>query len=61
MTPFSILSARLQSDTPVCGVPIEPYVLVRRADGTTVTAGMCVCMYLRHIMQSPLKVFVIRR
>lgn len=40
MTPFSILSARLQSDTPVCGVAIEPYVLVRRADGTTVTAGM---------------------
>eukprot|EP00889_Picochlorum_renovo_P001125 jgi/Picre1/28155/NNA_003561.t1 len=38
MTPFSILSARLQSDTPVCGVAIEPYVLVRRADGTTVTA-----------------------
>jgi hypothetical protein len=39
MTPFSILSARLQSETPVSGVPIEPYVLVRRADGTTVTAG----------------------
>lgn len=39
MTPFSILSARLQSETPVCGVAIEPYVLVRRADGTTVTAG----------------------
>lgn len=40
MTPFNILSARLQSETPVCGVAIEPYVLVRRADGTTVTAGM---------------------
>jgi len=40
MTPFSILSARLQSETPVSGVAIEPYVLVRRADGTTVTAGM---------------------
>ena len=39
MTPFSILSARLQSDTPVCGVAIEPYILVRRADNTTVTAG----------------------
>ena len=39
MTPLHILSARLQSETPVCGVALEPYILVRRADGTTVSAG----------------------
>lgn len=39
LTPLHILSARLQSDTPVCGVALEPYILVRRGDGTTVSAG----------------------
>jgi hypothetical protein len=38
-SPLHVLSARLQSDTPVCGVALEPYILVRRADGTTVSAG----------------------
>ena len=38
-SPLHILSSRLQSETPVCGVTLEPYVLVRRADGTTVSAG----------------------
>lgn len=37
--PIHVLSARLQSDTPVSSVPLEPYVLCRRADGTTVSAG----------------------
>jgi hypothetical protein len=36
--PIHVLSARLQSDTPVSSVPLEPYVLCRRADGTTVSA-----------------------
>mgnify|MGYP001809858502 CR=1 FL=1 len=37
--PLHVLSARLQSDTPVSSVQLEPYVLCRRADGTTVSAG----------------------
>lgn len=37
--PVHVLSARLQSETPVSSVPLEPYVLCRRADGTTVSAG----------------------
>lgn len=37
--PLHVLSARLQSDTPVSTVALEPYVLCRRADGTTVSAG----------------------
>ena len=45
-SPLHILSARLQSETPVCGVTLEPYILVRRADGTTVSAGETVSMYL---------------
>ncbi|KAI3426985.1 hypothetical protein D9Q98_006929 [Chlorella vulgaris] len=36
--PLHVLSARLQSDTPVSSVALEPYVLCRRADGTTVSA-----------------------
>ena len=39
-SPLHILSARLGGgETPVSGVPLEPYILVRRADGTTVSAG----------------------
>ena len=37
--PIHVLSARLQSETPVSSVALEPYVLCRRADGTTVSAG----------------------
>lgn len=37
--PLHVLSARLQSETPVSGVILEPYILVRRADGTAVSAG----------------------
>lgn len=37
--PIHVLSARLQSETPVSTVALEPYVLCRRADGTTVSAG----------------------
>eukprot|EP00887_Chlorella_sp_A99_P001164 scaffold14.g1164.t1 len=36
--PIHILSARLQSETPVSGVALEPYILCRRNDGTTVSA-----------------------
>ncbi|KAL4441485.1 hypothetical protein ABPG77_001989 [Micractinium sp. CCAP 211/92] len=36
--PIHVLSARLQSETPVSTVALEPYVLCRRADGTTVSA-----------------------
>ncbi|EFN56629.1 hypothetical protein CHLNCDRAFT_144412 [Chlorella variabilis] len=36
--PLHVLSARLQSDTPVSTVALEPYVLCRRGDGTTVSA-----------------------
>lgn len=43
-SPLHILSARLQSETPVCGVNLEPYILVRRADGTTVSAGEAISM-----------------
>lgn len=39
MQMIHVLSARLPSDVPVAGVPLEPYVLVRRPDGTTVSAG----------------------
>ncbi|KAL6771168.1 hypothetical protein ACKKBF_B34205 [Auxenochlorella protothecoides x Auxenochlorella symbiontica] len=37
--PFQVVVARLTPDTPVCGVPLEPYVLARRADTSTVTGG----------------------
>lgn len=44
--PFQVASVQLHSDTPVCGVPLETYVLCRRPDTTTVSAGcrgfMCV-------------------
>jgi hypothetical protein len=43
-SPLHILSSRLQSETPVCGVALEPYILVRRADGTTVSAGETISM-----------------
>ena len=36
--PVHLLSARLQSETPVSGVPLEPYILCRRNDSTTVSA-----------------------
>lgn len=37
--PYNVVAARLSPDTPVCGVPLEPYVLARRADSSTVTGG----------------------
>lgn len=48
-SPLHILSARLQSETPVCGVTLEPYILVRRADGTTVSAGEAISIYSAHV------------
>ncbi|KAK2077208.1 hypothetical protein QBZ16_004842 [Prototheca wickerhamii] len=37
--PYNVVAARLSPDTPVCGVPLEPYVLARRADSSTVTGA----------------------
>ena len=35
---FSILSARLPGDTPICGVTLEPYIVCRRSDNTNAAA-----------------------
>lgn len=34
VTPFVVSRASLSCDPPICGVSLEPYVVLRRPDGT---------------------------